>query len=45
MLALNKALQKAGKGLDTRFSQVRYAQSKAIFALFIKKANAKLLIP
>ncbi len=45
MLALNEALQKAGEGLDTRFSRVRYAPSGAISALLTEKANAGLIIP
>lgn len=45
MLALNEALQKAGEGLDTRFSRVRYALSGAISTLLTEKANAGLLIP
>ncbi len=45
MLALNEASQKASKGLDTQFSQVRYAPSEAISALFTKKTNRGLLIP
>lgn len=45
MLALNEALQKAGKGLDTRFCRVRYAPSGAISALLTEKRNAGLLIP
>lgn len=45
MLALNEALQKAGKRLDTRFCQVRYAPSGAISALLTEKGNAGLLIP
>ena len=44
MLALNEALQKAGEGLDTRFSRVRYAPSGAISALLTEKANAGLLV-
>ena len=45
MLALNEALQKAGEGLDTRFSRVRYAPSGAISALLTEKADAGSLIP
>ena len=45
MLAINEELQKAGKGLDTRFSRVRYAPSVAISALITKKTDAGSLIP
>ena len=45
MLILNKALAKAGKGVDIRFSQVRYSPSRAVSALLTEKANAGLLIP
>ena len=41
---LNEAIQKAKEGLDTQFSQLRYASLGAIFALLTKKANARLLI-
>ena len=45
MLALNEALQKAGEGLDTRFSRGRYTPSGAISALLTEKADAGSLIP
>lgn len=45
MLVLNEALQKAGEGIDTRFSRVRYSPSGAVSALLTEKANAGLLIP
>ena len=45
MLALNKALQKAGEGLDTRFIRVSYAPSGAISALLTEQANAGVLLP
>ena len=43
MLALNKALQKAGE--ETRFCRVRYSLSGAVSALLTEKANAGLIIP
>lgn len=45
MLIINEALQKAGKGIDTRFSRVKYSLLGAVFTLFTEKANAGLLIP
>lgn len=45
MLALNKALQKAGEGLDIQFCQVRYTLSGVISVFLAKKRNAGLLIP
>ena len=45
MLILNEALAKAGEGVDTRFSRVRYSPSGAISALLTEKANAGLLVP
>lgn len=45
MLALNKALQRAGEGLKTHFCQVRYLPSRAVSALLTQKANAGLSIP
>ena len=45
MLVLNKELQKAGEGLDTRFSRVRYSPSGAVSALLTEKANAGSIIP
>ena len=45
MLALNKALQKAGEELCIQFSWVRYAPSSAISAFFTEKADAGQLIP
>ena len=44
MLALNKLLQKAGILAYTRFSRVRYLQSRAISALLIEKSNIKQLV-
>lgn len=44
MLILNETLQKARKGVDTRFSQVKYVPPRAISALLTEKANAWLLI-
>ena len=40
ILALNEALQRAGKGLKTRFCRVGYSPLGAVSALLIKKANA-----
>ena len=45
ILVLNEALQKAGEGSDTRFSQIRYEPSGGVSALFTENANARLLIP
>ena len=45
MLALNKALQKTGEGLDTQFIRIKYVLSGGILALCTEKANAGLLIP
>lgn len=45
MLALNKALQKAGVERKVRFSRVRYAPSGSISALLIEKADATMLFP
>ena len=44
MLALNKALQKAGIQISVRFSRVQYAPSEFILALFIEKADIAILI-
>lgn len=45
MLALNKALQRAGVEPKVRFSRVRYAPSGSISALFTEKADATMLLP
>lgn len=45
MLTLNKTIQKAKEGLETRFCQIKYLPSWAISALLTEKANARLLIP
>ena len=45
MLALNKALQKAGEETYIRFSQVRYAPSGTFSALLTEKEDAAQLIP
>lgn len=45
MLALNEILQKVGVESKIRFSQVRYASSKSILALFMDKANATMFLP
>ena len=45
MLALNEALQKAGKELDTRFIRVKYVPSGAISALLTEQTNAGVLLP
>lgn len=44
ILVLNKILAKIGEKIDIRFLQVKYLPSKLIFAFFIKKTNAGLLI-
>ena len=45
MLALNKALQKAGVEPKTRFIQVKYVPSGSISALLTKKSDATMLLP
>lgn len=45
MLALNKALQKAGEEPCIQFSRVKYAPFGAIAALLTKKADVRQLIP
>lgn len=44
MLALNEALQRAGKGLETCFCRVKYSPSGAVSAFLTEKANAGSLI-
>ena len=44
IFVLNKLLQRAGIPTYTRFSKVRYLQSRAILVLFTKKSNTKNLI-
>ena len=44
MLALNEILPKAGEGLDTWFTWIKYAPSGEISALLTEKANVGLLI-
>ena len=44
MLALNKALQKAGEPTTVQFSRIGYSQSGAISTLLTEKANAKELL-
>lgn len=43
MSALNKALQKTEK--EMRFCKIKYSLSKAVSTLFIKKVNARLIVP
>ena len=45
MLALNKALQRAKKGLKTQFCRVKYLPLGAISIFLTKKAIAKVVIP
>lgn len=45
ILALNKALQKAGVGAKIRFCRIRYAQSGSILALLTEQADAAMLLP
>lgn len=44
MLALNKALERAEKGLEMCFCPIRYLSSDRVSALCIGNANARLLI-
>lgn len=44
MLALNEALQKAGKPISIRFNRVSYSQSGAISALLTEKGDATELL-
>lgn len=44
MLAVNKALEKAGEPTFVRFSRVRYSPSGAISALLTEKADATELL-
>ena len=44
MLALNKTIQRVKEGLETRFCQIKYSSSGAIFTLFTEKANAGAVI-
>ena len=41
---MNKVLQKAWKRSNTHFSQFKYTTSRKVSALFIEKANIRLLI-
>lgn len=45
MLALNKALEKAEKRLDSCFIRVKYAPLGVILALLMEQTNTGLLIP